>query len=225
MDELLLLKHDLHKLGFFYSHKEIFDKMDSYGRKADSIASWFSRNCFYQKFNKNLFRYSIITRNFLISKNLREFNIELKNLVNQLFDETDPTKLHTKILNNKILNYYAESRCFPYTSLKYHLLLTTAIYYNLKNGFKLFKLYLSTNSNEITPYQKIFEYKGIKLFITPERGISRIYNNFSKTWMRRTKTLLNDRFINAILSQIKSWSCALVTLEDYLRLNWNDGEK
>ncbi|MHA1752628.1 MAG: hypothetical protein ACTSWR_10875 [Candidatus Helarchaeota archaeon] len=216
---LLVLKHDLHKIYLFKTHREIKNEFSNYARKADALAAFLSRNCLKEKFLNTPFRKSIIKR-YKHNNNNREMLRKYKEEILELFKQDDPVELHYKLLNNKVLNLFSEARSYPYTSLKYHLILTSAIYYFLQNGKNLFKLYLTDNIKKYSEFQLIFYNKKIdfKLFIAEEKGMSKIYTRFNYSWSKRTKLtkIGGDRFLESLLLQIPSWSVALGTLEEYL---------
>ncbi|MHA1271586.1 MAG: hypothetical protein ACTSPY_17465 [Candidatus Helarchaeota archaeon] len=222
---LLILKHDLHKLfPSLYSHSCLNTVLE---KKADSMASFFSRNFLKEKFSPNYIRLSFINGQSQISKNdLYSKKILLK----ELFSESNPVVLHSKILNSKILNLFSESRTFPYTSLKYHILLTCAFYYNLKmHNNRFTQYYLYENIKPESEFQIIYSNKDVQWCIMPKNSYKKInkniylgpiYPNFGITWMRRMKSSIigGDRFLDNSLSQIPSWSCGLSYLEDYMDL-------
>jgi hypothetical protein len=134
--------------------------------------------------------------------------------------ENDPIRLHKKILNSELLNLYNEAITYPYTSLKYHLLLSCSIYYNLFQGHDIFNLYLCENGKVDSPFQIIFKNNEIEWALTPHKGISRVWQRFDLTWIRRiTESIGGDRVLDGLLSSITSWSAALATIEDYNRIN------
>ena len=140
-----------------------------------------------------------------------------------LFKENDSLKLHSAILKSKLLNLYSEARQFPYTSLKYHILLTTALYYNLKNNYELKDLYLCENLPVESQFQILYKDNIREWAILPLRqqdGLSKMYPQFHKTWDRRRKLSLGGdyRIFDEMLSTISSWSAALATLEDFFTL-------
>ncbi|MHA1230307.1 MAG: hypothetical protein ACTSRP_11730 [Candidatus Helarchaeota archaeon] len=60
-------------------------------------------------------------------------------------NQSDPCKLHSKILKSRYVKLFSEAKFFPFTSLKYHLLISCSPYYNFKQGCKPLKLYLCEN--------------------------------------------------------------------------------
>ncbi|MHA1271770.1 MAG: hypothetical protein ACTSPY_18430 [Candidatus Helarchaeota archaeon] len=218
----LLLKHDLHKLGFGLTHNKINRLLSNNAIKADGIAAWFSRNFLKMNFTKSPFRISLIK--FSYQNNRREYISKMKLLVKKLFKLTNPIKLHSEILQSEILNLYNESKNFLYTSLKYHILLTTAFYYFLQKNIPFHRLYLNITDkmDDYSEFQVIYRNESLgNLLLTERGGISRVHPKFCYMWMRRTKISVigGDRVLDGLLSQIPSWSCALATIEDYLEGN------
>jgi len=195
-------------------HKEALK--DPTARRADGVASWFSRNCLKRKFNKNYIRMSLISPVNSYNKKILSEN---RDLLWSLFNEEVPEKLHWKCLHSKLLNFYSESRIFPFTSLKYHLLLSCAFYHNFKNG--LTKLYLYENEIPDSNYQIIYVDNEIKWTIQHKKDVEKIlgpiYPYFNLTWARRINNSIigGDRTLSSLLMGIKSWSTALATIEEY----------
>ncbi|MHC1591572.1 MAG: hypothetical protein ACXQS8_05760, partial [Candidatus Helarchaeales archaeon] len=108
---------------------------------------------------------------------------------------------------------------FPFTSLKYHVLLATAIYFNLKNGFKWHQLYLAENKEPQSEFQVIYRDQCREWAVLPHAGMSRVHPQFHQTWKRRTIKSIGgeSQLLESILSRIGSWSAALATIEDASR--------
>jgi hypothetical protein len=133
-DEMLLvLRHDLHKIRVAGApaHKDAL--LDKCAQQADGFAAWMSRNFLKEPFDDTLYRKSLIFQATNL-KNPRALVSQHRTEMTELFKEAEAATLHTLILQSKLLNLYCEARQFPYTSLKYHILLTCALYYNLKGG-------------------------------------------------------------------------------------------
>ena len=219
MNMLEVLRHDLHKIRApgAPSHREALH--DKVALRADGFAAWISRNFLRDKFENQLYRKSLIfpARNL---KNTRTLANARRVETVKLFKESDPVELHTAVLNSKLLNLYSEAREFPYTSLKYHILLVAALYYNFKSGYDLKDLYLCENVPVESPFQVIYHNNGRKWAILPlcsQNSLSKIYSKFHTTWeRRRTQSIGGDSQIFAeLLTTIGSWSVALATIEDY----------
>lgn len=215
---LTILRHDLHKFKVkgFIIHKEALS--DPLMKKADGIASWFSRNGNKSDFDLNNRLYIRESLLYKLEKN------KVKNQIRQnmdetikIFLETDPEKLHTLILKSKTLNKFSEAVQFPSTSFKFHLLLTCGIYYNLYNNNEWQKLYLLENGQVESPFQVIYKDKNREWALSPAGGMSRVFPEFFKTWVRRTEPSIGGEnvILDGLLSQIGSWSTALATIEDW----------
>ncbi len=218
---LSILKHDLHKLKIrgFKPHKEAL--LEPGMKKADAIASWFSRDGTTKEFDLNDRLYVRASYLIKINKRLIESQInKSREVIYEIFEEADPLKLHYRILSSKLLNKFSEARQHPYTSFKYHLLLACAIYYNARNVDKWQNLYLCENGEVESPFQVIYKDENREWAFLPSEGMSRVFPEFSKTWVRRTKPSIGgeDHVLDGLLSQIGSWSAALATIEDYVEL-------
>ena len=210
---LIVLKHDLHKI-FRSATPHNSSLPDKLMKKADSTASWYSRNFKFRQFSNNPLRLSLIKNKN--HNNYREYRSKVKEEVRNLFRESDPYKLHSKILNSRILNLFNEAKTYPYTSLKYHLLLTCALFYNFQIKNKNSKLYLCENQIPNSQFQIIYRDNEREWAILPIDGLSRVLPRFDLTWIRRMKESIGgDRMLDGLLATIKSWSVALSTIEDY----------
>lgn len=142
--------------------------------------------------------------------------------VSDLFTEADSVKLHRAILNSKLLNLFSEARVFPYTSLKYHILLMCALYYNFYKGFGLNDLYLCENIPPESPFQIIYHDSVRDWALLPQRkdALSKFSPRFYTSWERRQKLSIggDSQVLDALLSCIGSWTVALAFLEDFQAL-------
>jgi len=180
------------------------------------------RNSLKEPFEELNYRKSLIFRlqnlqpsRALISQHRQE--------ADTLFKTEEPIKLHEAILASHLLNGYSEARQFPYSSLKYHILLTVSLYYNLKNGMQLKDLYLCENLPNESPFQVIYRDTEREWALMPQQqveGLSRVYPLFYKTWVRRRKLSIggDHQILDGILSTIGSWTVALAYLEDFREL-------
>lgn len=215
---LQILRHDLHKIRVpgAIPHRDALHS--GLPRMADGMAAWLSRNFLKESFEDSPYRKSIVffMRNTKSPRTLvNQHRVEVTNLFQQL----DVFKLHEAILSSKLLNLYNEAQMYPYTSLKYHLLLSCGLFFNLKQGFKLKDLYLCENSHNSSPFQLIYKDSLREWSIRPNRkqdNLSKIHSSFHMSWDRRRKNYGGDfRFLEDILSSIGSWTVALAMLEDY----------
>ncbi len=217
---LAILRHDLHKIRIAGALKHRAALQDELARRADGMAAWMGRNFLREPFWKQLYRKSLIypMRNLTNSRTLANLHrVEAAHL----FQEADPLKLHAAILRSKLLNLYAEACRFPYTSLKYHILLTCALYYNFKLGFGLKDLYLCENQSNDSPFQVIYRDASREWAILPQcpsKELSKIYQKFYMTWDRRKYQNIGGehQIFAELLSTIGSWTVALATLEEFM---------
>jgi len=218
---LRLLRHDMHKIRIAGAFPHSQALTDALSQQADATAAFISRNFLREEFEDHPYRKSIIlqTQNF---KNPRTLINQHRFEAATLFGETDAFKLHDSILKSKLLNLYAEARNYPYTSLKYHILLTCAFYYNLKNGIKWNELYLCENCPSDHPFQTIYQDETREWALLPHSrgGVAKVYPQFYLTWERRTKISFGGehQIFEELLATIGSWTIALATVEDFLSL-------
>ena len=121
------------------------------------------------------------------------------------------------------INGYSEASQFPYSSLKYHILLTVSLYYNLKHNTQLNDLYLCENLLSESPFQVIYRDIDREWALMPRQqanGLSKVCPQFFKTWIRRRKLSVggDNQILDGILSTIGSWTVALAYLEDFREL-------
>jgi hypothetical protein len=213
---LQVLKHDLHKVRTpdYTSHKDALP--DPLQKEADKVASRLSRNWEKREFEVKSFRWSLIKPN--LGTTGRDRARDLRQEVTDLFKETDPVTLHEKILQSEVLNHYVEAREFPFTSLKYHLVLAGALYYNLKKGGKWHRLYLCENAPVESEFQVIYkdDRREWSLQVNSGFGLARVRLKFYETWDTRIESSIGgvNRVFDQLLSRIGSWSAALATIDD-----------
>lgn len=214
-----VLRHDLHKIQITGALPHKIAMPNKQAREADAFAAWLGRRFLPNRFEKSLYRQSLIfpLRNYQNPRTLENLH---KSEVEDLFNQLDPMKLHASILQSKLLNLYCEARNYPYSSLKYHILLTCALFYNLKNSFHLNQLYLCEDLSVDSPFQVIYQDEERIWSIMPGHkadGLSRIWPKFHHTWDYRVKLSIggDHRILAGILSSIGSWTTALATMEDF----------
>ena len=213
---LTILKHDLHKvkLAGATPHSEALP--DFLMNKADGIAARFSRNWMKCQIEEvSPFRCSYFTFDPVIKLKSKKF--EVSQIINNLFKEKDPLILHAQVLKSELLNMYSESLEFPFTSLKFHILLACAFYYNFTKGHDWFQLYLNENPDSCSEFQIIYKDKSREWALVPGTGMSRVQPEFNLTWDQRTKLSIGgeNTELGIILSHIGSWSTALALVEEF----------
>jgi hypothetical protein len=221
-EELLqVLRHDLHKVRITgaLAHKAALPS--ELARKADGVAAWLGRNFLREPFETTYYRKSLVFRTLNLY-NPRALANQNKVEVAALFTESDSIKLHQAILNSKLLNLYSEARTFPYSSLKYHILLTTALYYNFDNGVGLNDLNLCENCSSESPFQIIYNDSIHEWALLPQKEgiLAKFSPKFHTLWERRQKVSIGGdyKILDALLSLIGSWTVALAFLEDFQAL-------
>lgn len=219
-DEFLrVLKHDLHKVRVPEALPHVEAMPNNQAREMDALAAWLGRNFLREPFEKSLYRKSLIfpLRNF---QNPRTLENQHKVEVVDLFNEENAVKLHDAILQSKLVNLYCEARDYPFSSLKYHILLTCALYYNFKQGSKLKNIYLCENLTVENPFQIIYHDRERIWALLPDRkkdGLSRLWPKFHQSWDYRKKISLggDHRILAGVFSFISSWTTALACIEDF----------
>jgi len=216
---LKVLQHDLHKVRIPGALPHQVAMPNERAREADALAAWMGRNFLRESFEKSFYRKSLIfaVRNL---QNPRPLIYQQKAEVIDLFKESNAVTLHAAILKSKLLNFFNEARYYPYSSLKYHILLTCALYYNFTKGHELRELYLCENVPEDSPLQIIYQDRGRRWSILPKRkkrGLSRIWPKFYHSWDYRKEMSLGGDFrvLAGLFSSIGSWSVALASIEDF----------
>jgi len=211
-----ILKHDMHKIRIAGAPPHKDSGVDNCSREADAAAAFMSRNFLKETFEKDSYRKSLVfqTQNLLNPRTqVNQHRLEAA----QLFGEVNAFQLHHSILNSKLLNLFAEAREFPYTSLKYHILLTCSLYYNFKQGYKLRDLYLCENNSSESPFQIIYQDDARTWALCPQKGMAKVHPRFYTTWERRTYISFGGehQILDELLTSIGSWTVALATIEDY----------
>ena len=102
--------------------------------------------------------------------------------------------------------------------MKFHILLSCAIYHNLRNGIPWSKLYLAENAEKRSEFQVIYKDASREWALVPESGLSRVHLKFHETWDRRLKQSIGgkNQVLNNLLSRIGSWSAALALMEEIM---------
>lgn len=236
-----VLKHDEHKTRGRRHNSDC----ESVPFGADKFSSFMSRKPSsptgkrakrLEQAENNHYRISILTRERLYESKVFDIGVIDREL-SSIFSINNPKELHNQWLNNKILTGFNESYYMPYTSLKYHTLITTALVYNRLKNRDYSELYLVLKNNGEVSYDTIFNYGGLHLKITSLNeaaegdGTSKIptldrvphkeKRNFSKVWSNLTKIKDISKHLDACLRQMNSWSTALQYIEDIKRFGWN----
>lgn len=149
----------------------------------------------------------------------------------RLLAADDSEQLHRQWLSSTVASQFNESVYYPYTSLKYHTLLVAALLDNYRSGNEFTDLWLVVNSpDSLVPHQTIYAGEQFALRITADPQSnpaatlgSRPWRSWSSVWSRLAGNPLDtdhcryDRFLDANLRRIGSWSTALQYLETFTR--------
>lgn len=136
--------------------------------------------------------------------------------------------LYNTLLNCNLLSMFNEAPDLPYTSLKYHTILTTNLHWNYLQNKELKELQLKIIPIEQIESQYDFIYidkensKGIVMADKDKyndfEAISNIgskpFTNFGDVLSRMYGVIYFNKYLYANLRRIKSWSIGLQYLED-----------
>ena len=141
----------------------------------------------------------------------------------------DAELAHAAWLGSDVAAAFHEAIQYPYTSLKYHVLLTAALYANYRDGagFEDLWLVVDNPAEGVTPHRTILHTPEISLRIDadpadrPATPLGRTpTRSFADTWSRLPEHPLavdherRDRILDAQLRRLRSWSTALQYIED-----------
>ena len=150
--------------------------------------------------------------------------------IRELIQPTDPAELHRRWLESDRAAGLNESLFYPYTSLKYHVLLTAALLRVYRDGYGFEDLSLQAGhpaTTEIRPHQTILRTPTLQLCVTPTPSGphaplgTRPSTNFADVWSRLAgQPLAVDserrwRILDAQLRRIRSWSTALAYIDEF----------
>ena len=148
---------------------------------------------------------------------------------NELLVDDDPEKLHRRWLASTVASQFNESVYYPYTSLKYHTLLVAALLDNYLSGSEFSDLSIVVDPPEcVVPHRTLYAGDQCALRLTTESGSnpaavlgSRPKQSWATVWSQLPANPLGtdhcryDRFLDANLRRIGSWSTALQYLEAF----------
>lgn len=149
-----------------------------------------------------------------------------------LITPSDPERLHATWLMSSVPAGYNESVYYPYTSLKYHTLLTAALLDTYRAGFGFEELFLAVEDPDepVTPHRTVLSTPAGRLCVTGEPGdqpAARLGDGparcFADVWARLPVHPFDVdgerrwRVLDAQLRRIRSWSMALQFVEEYCR--------
>ncbi|MDS0258690.1 hypothetical protein NDI56_04605 [Haloarcula sp. S1CR25-12] len=165
---------------------------------------------------------------------------------------TDPEVLHSRWLTSEAAAAYNESVYYPYTSLRFHVLLVAALLDNYRAGHEFADLHLvatpsgplpdegrtaaaARGSDAVEPFRTVLWSPVMSLHVTGEPGDrpsaplgSCPARSFADTWSRLSAHPFDQscrrwRRLDAQLRRVRSWSTALAYIEDYVAV-YGDGD-
>jgi hypothetical protein len=163
----------------------------------------------------------------------RQTNIDeaaIQTAIRDLIRIEDPAAAHRAWLDSWVATLYNESLYYPYTSLKYHVLLTAALLANYRAGagFTDLQLVVDDPDREPVPHRTILATDVLALRLTHDtdepgaRLGPRPARSFADVWSRLPEQplpvddLRECRLLDAQLRRIRSWSTALQYIEEFL---------
>jgi len=151
----------------------------------------------------------------------------------ELLQVGDPVEMHAAWLDSSVASIFNESVYYPYTSLKFHTLLTAALVDNYRAGYGFDELYLVVDRAEdegtdprVEPYRTVLLMPSFALRITGEPGdlpAARLgaapARSWADVWTRLPEHPFDCdgrmwRVMDAQLRRIGSWSTALQFIEE-----------
>jgi len=146
-----------------------------------------------------------------------------------------PQAAHRAWLDGTVPALFAESVYYPYTSAKYHVLLTAALLSNYRQGATFDDLWLVVDppgtETDIVPHRTVLRTPALALRITAdptERPAAPLgpapARSFADVWSRVSgQPLATDgnrraMILDAQLRRIRAWSTALQYLDDYVTM-------
>lgn len=147
----------------------------------------------------------------------------------------DPVEAHEAWLGSSVATIFNESAYYPYTSLKFHTLLTAALLDNYRAGFGFEDLCLvADDPGVVVPHRTVLSTDEFALRVTGDAeesvgaGLgSRPAMSFADTWSRLPSHPVDTdgercwRVLDSQLRRVRSWSSALQFLEEFVA--WQSG--
>jgi len=165
---------------------------------------------------------------------------------------TDAEVLHSRWLTSEAAAAFNESVYYPYTSLRFHVLLVAALLDNYRAGHDFADLHLvatpsgsipeesrtaeaARESEVVKSFRTVLWSPFVSLHVTGEPGArasaplgSTPARSFADTWSRLSAHPFDEgdrrwRRLDAQLRRVRSWSTALAYIEDYTAVH-GDGD-
>jgi len=229
---LEILKHDIHKISRNGKYKHY--TMDSPLKEADITAAAMARIKAVKRENykriDNRLRISHATCCPVTDK----WKLPPEEKMLAIFNYSEPVVIHAKIMQSKGLSWYNESKTYPFTSLKHHILLATALVENFRETgiYKLKGLKLCLSFD---PPENVYKLIGraltkkrgkwttLFLYLDSEysgKGNANAAFSWKNTWNNiygfEPETVLLGKNVMAM----DSWTAALATLENAGKICW-----
>ena len=163
----------------------------------------------------------------------------------ELVASEDAARLHAAWLTSDVASAFNESPYYPYTSLKYHVLLTAALLSEYRAGRSFDELFLAVRPGEsaaadasaetalesdvVSPYQTVLWSPLVTLAVTSDPGdrpAARLgagpARSFADVWSRlsdqpfETGGTRSRMVLDAQLRRLRSWSTALQYIEEFV---------
>jgi hypothetical protein len=138
---------------------------------------------------------------------------------------------HAAWLESDTAAVFNETTYYPYTSLKYHVLLTAALLSNYRGGasFDELSLVVDPPNDTVTPHRTVLDVGPVSLRVTatpdgrPAAALgSAPARSFADVWSRLPDLPIDVdskrrwRVLDAQLRRVRSWSTGLQVIEDYV---------
>lgn len=235
---LAVYRHDVHKLRK-RSHEGAAEEFagvavnDDVPRGADGDAALLSRPRGRPEQtvanHVSPYRVSLRTGDTVVAERLG--TTEFEALVRELVTIEDAEAAHRAWLQCDVAACFNESVYYPYTSLKYHVLLAAALLSNYRAGASFDDLFFVVDDPDagVVPHRTVFHRDRVSLRVTHEPGDrpaaalgAAPARSFADVWSRvprRPAGIDPDehrrwRILDAQLRRVRSWSTALQFLED-----------
>lgn len=151
--------------------------------------------------------------------------------IRSLLETDDPVAAHRRWLTTDIASKFNESLYYPYTSLKYHVLLVAALLDLYREGHAFTDITLVVDPTEqVVPHRTVFRSDGFALRLDvecedlPANPLGRRpWMSWGSVWSRLpihpldTDNSRTAMTLDANLRRIGAWSTALQYIEDYQR--------
>jgi hypothetical protein len=170
------------------------------------------------------YRLSLLTGEVTVPQS--QTSADRTDAVRELIQITDPEEMHAAWLAASVPAQIAESMYYPYTSLKYHTLLTATLSDTYREGAEFGDLFLVVDPDGPTPQRTIIDTDAVTLSLTTTPGDRPAAwlgpapaRSWAGVWQRLPEHPLPEtrraRTLDAQLRRIRSWSTALQYIEDF----------